>query len=331
MQFRMKLDLVGLGSAIVDFVPNKTGVSLSEVCSFSPSAGGAVANVVVAASRLGLTTAFVGCVGDDEFGAFILRDFKKEGVDVSYLKKVKGRNTGVAFYSVDKCGERHYVFYRFPGYSDPESELALEDADIEYITCAKVLHVSEAMFRQDRTRETTLKVLSSAKEKGVMVSYDPNMRKTLWSSQERFSETQRKIIGLTDIFLSTLKEASLIVGEQGGREIAERTLALGPSIVVLREERCYQVRTVNQRLTVPISKVKAVDTSGAGDAFDAGFLTGVIKGMSLKKAVLLGNAVASLKVMKVGTRTGLPRMNEALAYIRSKGRSVRGILEVSSL
>ncbi|MEM2889189.1 MAG: PfkB family carbohydrate kinase, partial [Candidatus Bathyarchaeia archaeon] len=96
----------------------------------------------------------------------------------------------------------------------------------------------------------------------------------------------------------------------------------GPSIIVLREERCYRVRTGNQLLTVPITKVRAVDTSGAGDAFDAGFLTGVIKGMPPEKAVLLGNAVASLKVMKVGTRAGLPRMEEALAYIRSQGRSV---------
>jgi len=315
----MKLDLIGLGSAIVDFVPNKTGVSFGEVESFSPSAGGAVANVVVAASRLGLSTGFVGCVGDDEFGAFLLRDFRKEGVDVLHVKKVKGRNTGIAFYSIDEEGERHYIFYRSPGYSDPESQLTLEDADIEYITETNVLHVSEAMFRQEQTCETVLKVLSFAKEKGVTVSYDPNLRKTLWSSQERFFETQRRIIGLTDIFLSTLKEASLIVGEQEGKEIVERILALGPSIVVLREEECYQVHAANQRLAIPITKVKAVDTSGAGDAFDAGFLTGVIKDMPPEKAVLLGNAVASLKVMKVGTRTGLPRMKEAVAFITSQG------------
>ena len=85
----MGLDLVGLGSAIIDFAPADVGIPLSEVRSFVPSAGGAVANLLVAASRLGLRTGFLGCVGYDEFGAFILRDFEREGVDISCVKRVK--------------------------------------------------------------------------------------------------------------------------------------------------------------------------------------------------------------------------------------------------
>jgi 5-dehydro-2-deoxygluconokinase len=162
----MKLDLIGLGSAIVDFAPTELGVILSEVRSFIPSAGGSVANIIVAASRLGLKTGFLGCVGDDEFGTFIVHDFEREGVDVSCVKRVKGRATGIAFYSVDKKGERHYVFYRFPRYSDPESTLMPEGIDSEYVAGSKMLHLSEAMLRQIQTRKTALKVLHIAKETG---------------------------------------------------------------------------------------------------------------------------------------------------------------------
>jgi sugar/nucleoside kinase (ribokinase family) len=314
----MKLDLIGFGSAIIDFVPVRLGVTLSETESFVPSAGGAVANVVVAASRLGVKSGFLGCVGDDEFGSLIIHDFKREGVDVSCLKKVKGRATGIAFYSIDRKGERHYTFYRFPGYSDPESMFMPEDIDRDYFTGVKVLHLSEAMFRQIETREAAFKVLRTAKEYGVSISYDPNTRETLWKNKEGFFETQRKILSFVDVFLATLKEANSIVDEQREKETAKKIQALGPSTIVLRRKNHYQVYSRDQDFTIPVIKVKAIDTSGAGDAFDAGFLTGLIKNQPLDKAVLLGSAVATLKVMKLGTRSGLPTMNEAKNFLESK-------------
>ena len=126
---------------------------------------------------------------------------------------------GIAFYSIDKKGERHYVFYRFPGYSDPESTFMPEDIDREYFTGVKMLHLSEATFRQIETRETALKVLHFAKENGVSISYDPNIRETLWNNKEEFFKTQKKIISLVDVFLATLKEANFIVGEQGKKQL----------------------------------------------------------------------------------------------------------------
>ena len=311
----VELDLLGLGSAIVDFTPKELGVTLSKVRSFVPSAGGAVANTVVAASRLGLRTGFLGCVGDDEFGTFIINDFEREGVDVSHLKKVKGRATGIAFYSIDEKGERHYVFYRFPGYSDPEFMFMPEDVDNEHVAQSKMLHLSEAMLRQIKTRETAFKLLRASKENGATISYDPNVRETLWNSKEEFFDTQRKVLNLVDIFISTLQEAKLILGQQIGEETVKTILSSGPSTIILRGKSHYQVYTPHQNMMIPVIRVEAVDTSGAGDAFDAGFLTGIIKNMPLNKAVMLGSAVAALKVMKVGTRAGLPSMEEAINFM----------------
>ncbi len=229
--------------------------------------------------------------------------------------------TGIAFYSIDEKGERHYVFYRFPGYSEPEATLKAGDIKPEHIAQSKVLHFSEAPLRNSKTREAIFEIVRGAKDEGVRISYDPNVREPLWTSREEFLEAQRRALGLTDIFSSTLNEARLIAGGRTAKETLNTIMASGPSTVVIREKEKYEAATANENFTVPIFRVKAVDTSGAGDAFDAGLLTGLAKGWRLKRAVLLGAAVAALKVMKVGTRTGLPRMEEALSFIKEKGAS----------
>ena len=316
----MSLDLIGLGSAIMDFTPANPGVPLSKVQAFIPSAGGAVANLLVASSRLGLRTSFLGCVGDDEFGSFILRDFEQEGVDTSCVKRVKGKATGIAFYSVDEKGERQYVFYRLPGYSDPETMLRPRDIKEQYIAQSKMLHFSESLLRISETRDAMFKALKIAKDNGVSVSYDPNMREELWGDRKEFLEMHRKALDLADVFLATLKETSLIVGRRTAEATPEEVLDLGPDIVVIREKSFYRVATRSQSFGTPVFKVIALDTSGAGDAFDGGFLTGLIRGWPLERAVLLGSAVAALKVMKVGTRGGLPRMEEVVKFLEEQSK-----------
>ena len=311
----MKMDLVGLGSAIIDFSPSDLGVPLNEVRSFVPYAGGAVSNILVASSRLGLKTGFIGCIGDDEFGSLILRDFKQENVDTSCVKRTRERLTGIAIYSVNRKGERRYVFYRFPGYADPETLLRPEDIKDEYIAQSKMLHFSEALLRNSQTRNTVFRALKTAKQNDVQVSCDPNMRADLWTDFGDLRRTNKKALCFTEIYIATLREASFVTGKKSAKDIAQKIARWGPSIVVIREKENYHVTTQKKRFRLPIFKVKAVDTAGAGDAFDAGFLTGLIKGWDLQEAVLLGNSVAALKVMKVGTRTGLPRLSEARKFL----------------
>jgi len=317
----MDLDLIGFGSAILDFAPINVGLPLSEVQGFTPCAGGAVANTIVAASRLGIRTGFVGCVGDDEFGTFVLRDFERERVNISHVRRITGMATGIAFYALDKNGERRYVFYRFPGYSDPESTLKPDDIDAEYIARSRAIHFSEAMLRRGSSRDAMLKALQISKKHGVKVSYDPNVRPVLWSDKNEFREVQRKILGFTDVFLSTDDELMLITDTKSMKRAVEIIMELGPSILVIRHRDYYRVITANLDSLVRLFEVRAVDTSGAGDAFDAGFLTGLLKKWPLDKAIELGSAVAALKVMVVGTRKGLPRMEEALEFIKIREAS----------
>ena len=243
-----------------------------------------------------------------------------EGVDTSAVKRVKERATGLAFYSIDESGERNYVFYRFPGYADPESYLRPEDIKPDYIGKSKVFHFSESLLRKNETRDAVLYALEAAKKKLVLVSYDPNVRITLWKNRNELISVQKKVIQYVDIFVSTSTEASFITGKKAADESLNKILDLGPKIVLIRMKNHYLAGSVEGILKIPMFIVKAVDTSGAGDAFDAGFLTGLIKNWPLEKAVLLGSAVAAIKVTKIGTRTGLPSFEEAVNFMTSYGK-----------
>jgi 2-dehydro-3-deoxygluconokinase len=319
----MVFDLIGLGSALVDFIPAIVGTPLSKAGKYLCRPGGAVSNIVVGASRLGLKTGFIGSVGDDEFGTFIIHNFKREGVDISHIKRIKERSTGIAFHEVDTNGESHYIFYRFPGYSDPESIFKPSDIIDEYLKQSKLFHFSESLLRKKNIRTTVINILKKAKENKLAICFDPNIRKNLWLNNQDLIDTYKEVLSLTDVFMSTRKEAQIIVGEKLARNIANKILNLGPSIAVVREKESYQVATCEEQFRIPVFKVKAIDTSGAGDTFDAGFLTGLCKGWSLRNAVLLGGAVASIRVTKKNTRNGLPQMNEALQFLRKKGKNLK--------
>jgi 2-dehydro-3-deoxygluconokinase len=196
--------------------------------------------------------------------------------------------------------------------------LSPDDVKEEYLSRAKMLHFSEAMLRKNQTREIVIRVLETAKRNGVKVSYDPNTRESLWNTMEEFREVQRRVLGYTDIFLSTSKEACLIAGGKGIAGIIENILALGPSIIIIRQKRKYHLFEHGKKYVIPVFQAEAVDTSGAGDVFTAGFICGIVKGITSKKAIMLGSAAAAIKVATHGTRGGLPNMDDVRKFLKKR-------------
>ena len=196
--------------------------------------------------------------------------------------------------------------------------LRSEDVSKEYLEKSKMFHFSEAMLRKSQTRKTVFKIIQVAKEKRVSISYDPNVREALWNNMEEFHKTQNMVLNVTSIFLATSKEAALIAGGSAIEETLGNILSLGPSIVVLRERHQYEVAALGKRYTIPIFEVKAVDTSGAGDVFIAGFLTGLAKKLAVDRAVMFGSAAAAIKVMTAGTRGGLPEIKDVVRFIKER-------------
>jgi sugar/nucleoside kinase (ribokinase family) len=320
------MDVVVLGSAFVELVPSRTRVDLSRVGSFGLSIGGSATNMAVAASRLGAKVGLLTAVGADDFGEFVLKELGDERIDVSNAKRIKGYRTGLSSYTVDEKGIKKYHFYRFPGYSSPEATLSADDVRRTYIEGARALALGEACARQLPSRNFAMAAVRSARKKRRLILYDPNFRSSLWTDPSRAAEITERFIGLASIATPNEKEVLLITGRRSKDSAIADLLKLGTKVVAVKEaERGCTVATRAEVVHVPAFRVRAVDDTGAGDAFAAGLVVGLLRGMTLRNAALLANAVGALKVSKPGTVDGMPHMREVKKFLHARKVELAGL------
>ena len=256
--------------------------------------GGSAANTAVGLARLGLKVGYVGKVSRDREGEILVRSLKDEGVNTGGVVVSKTGRSGVVYGYVDRSGNR--ALYVDPGVN---SQLDFGEIDIEYVSSTKFLHISS--FVGERAFRAQLEVLKVLPER-VKVSLDPGniyARKGLESLSEMLDRCY--------VVMPSEFEVKLITGKRDIKEGAEKILSLGPSIVAVKlgSRGCY-VTNGDESHFIRAFKVKVVDTTGAGDAFNAGFLYGVLKGRGILEAGRLGNFVASRCIMSRGARAGLP-------------------------
>jgi len=172
------IDVVTLGELLIDFVPTQSGVSLIDAPSFKKAPGGAPANVAAGLAKLGVSTAFLGKVGDDAFGQFLKTTLEKVGVDTRGVVFSQDARTALAFVSLRSDGEREFMFYRHPS---ADMLYTPEEVNGSLIENAKILHVGSISLISEPSRSATLSALEIARENHVLISYDPNLRLALWS------------------------------------------------------------------------------------------------------------------------------------------------------
>jgi ribokinase len=301
-----KFDVIGFGALNVDMLFKVDKLACSEEESFiedyKEACGGSAANAIVGLARLGCKVGFIGKVANDREGKMQLDCFKAEGVDTSgIVETTKGRSGSVMGF-VDRKGAR--ALYINSGVND-----LVEPREIkyEYISQAKLLHLSS--FVGEKSFRAQKKLLSALPE-GVEISFDPG---SLYA-QKGFAIIE-PIIRNSHVLMPNAIELEQLTGEEDYRKGADFMIAMGVKIVAVKlgSKGCY-VTDGNEKLSVEPFKVKAVDTTGAGDAFCAGFLYGLIQNKSLYECGQLGNFVASRSVMAMGARAGLPYAKD-LAYL----------------
>ena len=261
-----------IGETIVDFVATAPG-SLREAGSFLKAAGGAPANVTVGLSRLGSRSAFVGSVGDDPFGRFLVDSLRSEGVDVRGVRFDRERKTRLAFVSLTPSGERDFAFWE----KSPADEiLKLGPADMRRIARSRIVHVSSFMLLKSSPRATILRLTAQLRRLGILVSFDPNLRLSLWDSRSEARRLIWKMIGLCDIARMNDEEACFITGQQLPGVAGAAILNHGPAIVVITHgEKGCSFFSRKGSGSVPGFSVRAADTTGCGDAFLAALLHGL--------------------------------------------------------
>ena len=285
---------------------------------FTARPGGAPANVAVAGARLGAQTAFVGRLGDDLFGDFILRALEAVGVDISaVLHQPPPTRTTLAFVEVAEDGDREFTFYR----SVPAADelLAPEDVQRETLSGASFVNFGSIPLIKDPVRSATRKFAELARELDIPVAFDVNLREHLWESLETARKTIEPMLDLSTVVKLSDDELSPVLGAKNAEEAAKTLLGRGVSLVLISmgsKGAFYATRQFSGSMpTFEIERV--VDATGAGDAFLGATLTHLSESPEwlsdeerVREAVRRGTAAGALACTDYGAMRALPTREE---------------------
>lgn len=302
------MDVVTIGESMVVFTPTSDGF-MRNASHFTKKIGGAESNVAVGLARLGHQAGWISKLGDDEFGKAILAFLKGENVDVSQVTFDQEAPTGIYFKEPRRQNSTRVYYYRR---GSAASKLTANDLNNEYLSKAKYVHITGITpALSESCRETVFEIIRLAKQNGSIIVFDPNLRTKLWDEQTA-RDTLLRLASEADIVLPGIAEGEFLFGENDPHKLGKLFLDHGASTVVMKvgAEGAYYF-TNNESVLISGFPVKqVVDPVGAGDGFAAGFLSGLIDGLDLGKAVERANAVGALVTMVNGDVDGLPERDE---------------------
>lgn len=305
-----KIEVIGLGALNMDNIYQveriiEDGETVVKESAAFP--GGSAANTIYSLAKLGVSTGFIGAVGNDTGGELLCQDFQKSGVDVSQIKVKAKAKTGSTLCLSDELGRRS--IYVLPG---ANKLLTMNDLNLNYINKARCLHISS--FVDDRQFRVLLKLVPKL-ESSVKFSFSPG---ALYAS--RGLKALQPILARTDLLFLNQSEMRQLTADDvtSGAEICLEhgcgvvVVTLGGGDNIEANAACYVMCAENEYMveTAPQDTLVAVDTTGAGDAFAAGFLYGFLRGKNLEECGRLGDIVARFSITKIGARTGLPTLDE---------------------
>lgn len=307
------MDVVTIGDGMITFDPASKG-PLRFVNTFERKIGGAELNVMLGCARLGLQAGWISRLGKDEFGRHIVNTVRGEGVDISEVHLMDGYATSLNFKEVQESGEGRTFYYRVPS---PTETLTPELLPFNYIRQAKVLHMTGVFCAiLEQNREITFRALECAKENGVTVSFDPNIRLRLWS-KEQARETILTYLPFVDHLLVSKEELELLFDTKDEQEILTQLGRFDFKEVVMKDGQNGAFALVGGKwLHVPGVKVaKVVDTVGAGDGFDSGYLYGLLQEWPLEERLVFANAIGAMVVQVNGDNEGLPYLEDVESFL----------------
>jgi fructokinase len=308
-------DVICLGELLIAFVPTVTPTSLIDAPAFKKAPGGAPANVAVGLARLGVSSAFMGKVGDDPFGHFLADTLAAAGVDVAPLRFTSRARTALAFVSLRADGDREFMFYRNPS---ADMLLTPEEIDAAALGAGRALHYGSISLISEPSRSATLHAIEVAKHAGCLLSCDPNLRLPLWP--DAASAREGMLLGLSKAQVIKISDSELrfLTGSDDPSAARAQLWYEGTELMLITggPEGCLYL-TAGSEGHVAGLHVDAVDTTGAGDGFVAGILQGLVRDHGivrdearLRSLCRFANAVAALATTERGAVPAMPRPDQ---------------------
>lgn len=305
------LDIIAIGECMVELF---TDESLTYAKTLNKHFGGDSINTAVAAARLGSKVGYITKVGTDSFKDFFLDVWQSENIDVSYAKLVEGAN-GVYFVSRQKSGEKEFAYYRK---KTACTTLSVNDIPEEYIERASIIYstgITQSL--SNSAREAVKKAFELGKEKGCTIAYDPNYRSRLWSVDEAKEALEEVIDYIDIIFLSLRHDVEKLFGISSPEQIIKYFWDRGVSTVVVKMGRNGSTIGYNGDIKkIDAHDIKLVDATGAGDAFNGGFLHGTASGYTPFEAAKLASVVSGKQIQGHGSIYSMPYRDEVYAEFK---------------
>ncbi len=295
-------EIITMGELLVEIMRDQENAELYETGTFKgPFPSGAPAIFIDTAARLGVSTAIIGGVGNDDFGKNILERLEKDGVDVSHVRKSEERSTGVAFVTYYSDGSRKFIFHvgNTPAV-EAKAPLNEEFGDVKYMHIMGCSLMASKEFAQE-----ILKTMHMMRRRGTKISFDPNIREELFTDP-----------GVTDVIREVMENVSVLL--PGKEELLKIT---DTSSVEAAVRKCFEsealeviamkngsagsrIYTRDEVIETGVYPVRQVDATGAGDCFDGAFIAGLVKGKSLETAAKMGAAAGALNAAAFGPMEG---------------------------
>ena len=314
------IDVVALGEVLIDFASRGADSNGYPLMQALP--GGAPANFLAALTKYGKSTAFLGKVGDDAFGHLLLGTVKNAGIGTRGIVVDPTVFTTLAFVTFDESGDRSFSFARKPG---ADTCLRWEEVDKSLIDEAKVFHFGTLSLTNDPARTATRKCVAYAKEKGKLITCDPNLRKPLWPSEEEAKEQMLWSLSQADVVKISDDEVEFLwncTPEEGADKLLKE-FGVSLAMVTLGPKGCL-LKTANASCQVTSPEVNPVDTTGAGDIFGG---SAVYRLLELEKPIseltdqdlcyigAYASTAASLSTEIPGGIPSIPEKDKVLAYM----------------
>lgn len=310
------MDVLSIGETMVVLSPEEEG-PMRYASKFQARVAGAETNTLIGLARLGHKTGWISRLGDDEFGHKIQSFVRGEGVDVSQVRLHEELDTGVFFKEKVKDELTRVYYYRK---GSAASYMSFNDIDMGYVEQFKYLYVTGITpALSESCLSMMFKLLRKAKETGMLIVFDPNLRKKLWKEQVA-RETLLKMISLSDIVLPGVAEGAFLFNEENEVLIAKKILSLGAQTVAVKlgDKGAYYKTEKESGYARAAKPVVVKDPVGAGDGFAAGFISALLHKQTLKEATEKACNVGAMVTTVQGDVEGLPNNKELKLFMRSE-------------
>lgn len=309
-------EIVTIGETMAALTPKSTGF-LRYVKDFEMRIAGAESNLAIGVSKLGHSAGWVSCLGKDEFGEFVRNSIRAEGVDTQNVVFDPDHRTGIMFKQIRNASETSVFYYRE---NSAASHMDASAPDEKYIASAKILHLTGITpVLSDSCREMTEEAITMADRNHVAVSFDPNIRKRLWNGSD-YTGMIRDMMMMARIVLLGADEAEILLGTSDPRKVMDQLFDHGKAeyVAVKDGAKGAAVGSAHAFTRIPPFPCQCIDPVGAGDAFNAAFLCGVLEGETAGMCGRMGAVAGALATETYGDTEGYPSKEQMQAALEGQ-------------